>query len=67
MDGYTVTRNLKALQNHPIVVLLSIHHDSYSKERGFEAGCDAFVEKEMGWSGLLAVLKNALAEKGSKK
>jgi len=67
MDGYIVTRQLKALPNPPIVVLLSIHHDSYSKERGFEAGCDAFVEKEMGWSGLLAVLKNVLAEKGSKE
>jgi len=67
MDGYAVTRKLKALPNPPIVVLLSIHHDAYSKERGGDAGCDAFVEKEMGWAGLLAVLKNVLAKKDSEE
>ena len=63
-DGFTVTRNLKALPKPPLVVLLSIHHDALSKRRGMEAGSDAFVEKGLGWPRLLAVLKKVLADSG---
>lgn len=61
-DGFTVTRQLKALPNPPLVVLLSIHNDELSKQRGDEAGCDAFVEKGLGWPKLLSTLKKILAD-----
>lgn len=59
-DGFSVTRQLKALPRPPLVVLLSIHSDELSKQRGVQAGCDAFVEKGLGWPGLLAVLQEVL-------
>jgi DNA-binding NarL/FixJ family response regulator len=59
-DGFSVTRQLKALPTPPLVVLLSIHSDDLSKHRGAQAGCDAFVEKGMGWPNLLAVLQEML-------
>ncbi len=60
MDGFRVTRQLKALPRPPLVVLLSIHNDDLSRERGKAAGCDAFVEKGLGWPGLLAALQKVL-------
>jgi DNA-binding NarL/FixJ family response regulator len=62
-DGFNVTRQLKALPRPPLVVLLSIHSDEVSKQRGVQAGCDAFVEKGLGWPGLLAVLQTILNER----
>jgi NarL family two-component system response regulator LiaR len=59
-DGFHVTRQLKALPRPPLVVLLSIHSDDLSKQRGIQAGCDAFVEKGLGWPSLLAVLQKTL-------
>jgi DNA-binding NarL/FixJ family response regulator len=59
-DGFHVTRALKALPRPPLVVLLSIHSDDLSKQRGAEAGCDAFVEKGLGWPRLLSVLQEVL-------
>jgi CheY-like chemotaxis protein len=59
-DGFNVTRQLKALPRPPLVVLLSIHSDDLSRQRGVQAGCDAFVEKGLGWPGLLAVLQKIL-------
>jgi len=59
-DGFSVTRQLKALPHPPLVLLLSIHSDDLSKQQGMEAGCDAFVEKGAGWPGLLAVLQEVL-------
>jgi DNA-binding NarL/FixJ family response regulator len=64
-DGFNVTRQLKALPRPPLVVLLSIHSDELSKQRGLQAGCDAFVEKGLGWPKLLAVLQNVLGNKDS--
>ena len=60
IDGYHVTRELKALSRPPLVVLLSIHSDDVSRQRGLQAGCDAFVEKGLGWPGLLAALQEVL-------
>jgi DNA-binding NarL/FixJ family response regulator len=60
IDGFVVTRQLKALPRPPLVVLLSIHSDDLSRQRGAQAGCDAFVEKGLGWPGLLAVLQEVL-------
>ena len=59
-DGFSVTRQLKSLARPPRVVLLSIHSDELSRQRGIEAGCDAFVEKGLGWPGLLSVLQKVL-------
>jgi CheY-like chemotaxis protein len=59
-DGFSVTRQLKALPRPPLVILLSIHSDDLSKQRGVHAGCDAFVEKGLGWPGLLTVLQKVL-------
>lgn len=59
-DGYSVARQLKAMPDPPLVVLLSVHGDPVSRHRGSEAGCNAFVEKSQGWATLLAVLKQTL-------
>ena len=61
-DGFTVTRQIKALSNPPLVVLLSVHGDAESKQRGAEAGCDAYVEKGAGWPRLLTVLHEVLGK-----
>ena len=65
MDGFVVTRQLKALPRPPLVVLLSIHSDDISRQRGAQAGCDAFVEKGLGWPGLLSVLQKVLTDRRS--
>lgn len=65
VDGFHVTRQLKAVSPSPIVILLSVHGDSQSRKRGFEAGCDAYVEKALGWPGLLSVIQNVLAGRNS--
>lgn len=62
-DGINVTRQLKALPRPPLVVLLSIHSDDLSRQRGMQAGCDAFVEKGLGWPDLLVVLQELLGGK----
>lgn len=62
-DGFFVTRQLKALPRPPLVVLLSIHSDDLSRQRGAQAGCDGFVEKGLGWPGLLSELQNVLKDR----
>jgi DNA-binding NarL/FixJ family response regulator len=64
-DGFAVTRRLKALPRPPLVVLLSIHSDDRSRQRGAQAGCDGFVEKGAGWPGLLAMLQKVLYDSSS--
>lgn len=63
MDGFTVTRQLKGEPNPSLVVLLSMHNDALYRKRGMDAGCDAYVGKEMGWNGLLMVLRKILVNK----
>ena len=60
-DGFDVTRQIKAMSDPPLVVLLSVHGDAESKQRGQEAGCDAYVEKGAGWPRLLQTLHEVLA------
>jgi two-component system response regulator DevR len=60
-NGFDVTRQIKAMANPPLVVLLSVHGDEPSRQRGAEAGCDAYVEKGSGWPRLLTVLHEVLA------
>ncbi len=57
MDGFFVTQELKKMSEPPLVLLLSIHGDIISKQRGVLAGCDVFVEKETSWPNLLAILQ----------
>jgi DNA-binding NarL/FixJ family response regulator len=61
LDGYAVTKQLKALPKPPVVILLSIHGDPLSRQRGAEAGSDAFVEKSGDWPRLLEEVRRALA------
>jgi len=61
-DGFAITRQLKAMPSPPRVVLLSVHGDEQSRQRGAEAGCDAFVEKASGWPRLLNVLQEVLGK-----
>ena len=60
-DGFAVTSQLKALPNPPRVVLLSVHGDDVFRQRGVDAGCDAYVEKGSGWPRLLQTLHEVLA------
>lgn len=60
MDGFSVTKLLKALPHPPIVVLLSIHGDATSQKRGVLAGCDAFLEKGMTWPKLLERIQKVI-------
>jgi DNA-binding NarL/FixJ family response regulator len=60
-DGFNVTRQIKAMSGPPIVVLLSVHGDAESRQRGTDAGCDAYVEKGAGWPRLLQTLHEVLA------
>jgi two-component system OmpR family response regulator len=61
-DGFAVTRRLKELEKSPLVILLSVHGDAVSRQRGVDAGCDAYVEKGAGWTQLLSVLRKVIAE-----
>ena len=64
-NGFDVTRQIKAILNPPLVVLLSVHGDTESKQRGAEAGCDAYVEKGAGWPRLIQTLHEVLAKRNS--
>jgi len=61
LDGFAVTRQIKTMPNPPRIVILSMHNDILSQKRGAEAGCDAFVGKEAGWTILLQVLEKVLS------
>ena len=63
MDGFTVTRHLKSQPDPSFVILLSMHNDMFYRKHGRDAGCDAYVGKEMGWNGLLSVLRKVLSDK----
>ena len=62
MDGFSVTRQLKAQRDPALIVMLTMHNDPIHRKRGMDSGCDAFVGKEMGWNELLAVVRKLLAD-----
>jgi DNA-binding NarL/FixJ family response regulator len=64
-DGFSVARQLKTLPSPPVVILLSIHGDPLSRQRGAEAGSDGFIEKSGDWTRLIPELRRALGERGS--
>ena len=45
MDGYTATRQIKALQPAPRVIILSMHNGPQALQRAQAAGADAYVMK----------------------
>jgi len=61
LDGYAVTYTLKRLSRPPIVVLLTVHSDQRSQQRGLQAGGDAFVPKSAGWAQLIVQIHEVLA------
>jgi DNA-binding NarL/FixJ family response regulator len=54
LNGFAVTRALKAGAHPPVVVFLTVHSDLVSRQRGAEAGGDGFAEKAAGWPALIA-------------
>jgi DNA-binding NarL/FixJ family response regulator len=60
MDGYAVARSLKSREDAPVVIFLSVHGDSLSRQRGAEAGGDGFAEKGTGWQSLLTQVRQSL-------
>jgi len=61
LDGFAVARQIKSMPDPPHIVMLSMHNDILSQKRGADAGCDAFVGKEAGWTILLQVLEKVLS------
>jgi DNA-binding response OmpR family regulator len=55
------------MPNPPIVVFLSVDNDVGAKQRGVEAGGDAFAAKVHGWDALLAQIRAALATRANRK
>jgi DNA-binding NarL/FixJ family response regulator len=45
LNGYAVTRALKAAVHPPAVVFLTVHSDPVLRQRGVEAGGGGFAEK----------------------
>lgn len=62
LNGFAVTRLLKGLPYPPIVILLSVHGDTLSRQRGIEAGGDGFIEKGTDWPKVIEQIRQALAE-----
>ena len=65
LDGYAVTHTLKASARPPVVVLLTVHSDSLSRQRAQDAGSDGFAEKGAGWPALITEVRRALRARGS--
>lgn len=63
LDGYAVTRALKALPDSPIVILLTIYADDASRQQSIAAGSDGFVEKSAGWPALIDHLRRLLVSR----
>jgi DNA-binding NarL/FixJ family response regulator len=61
LDGYAVTRALKASVHPPVIIFLTVHSDLLSRRRAAEAGSDGFAEKGAGWPALIAEVRRALA------
>lgn len=64
-DGYTIARQLKAMPHPPAIVFLTVHSDSLSRWRAFEAGGDGFAEKGRGWLSLIDQIHLALASRSA--
>jgi DNA-binding NarL/FixJ family response regulator len=61
LNGYDVARTLKRASQPPLVIFISVHADSASRQQALAAGGDGFVEKGLGWLALIAQIR-ALVE-----
>jgi DNA-binding NarL/FixJ family response regulator len=61
LDGYAVARSLKQFPTPPLIIFLTVHSDPAARQRSFEAGGDAFIEKGAGWPALIAQIRRSLA------
>jgi DNA-binding NarL/FixJ family response regulator len=64
LDGYAVTRAVKALAHPPIIIFLTVHSDPLSRRWAAEAGGDGFAEKEAGWPALITEVRHTLRARG---
>lgn len=64
MDGWTVTRNIKANPNLKAipVIALTAHAMVGDRERALEAGCDDYITKPINLTDLIAKLSQYLKE-----
>ena len=60
LDGYTVSRALKALPRPPAVIFLTVHDKPEFRDRGIAAGGDSFVVKGAGWQTLITQIRRVL-------
>ncbi|MBC8139609.1 MAG: response regulator transcription factor [Fibrella sp.] len=63
LDGFAVARALKNSFHAPIIIFLSIHNTPRFRQEAVEAGGDAFVEKSLGWSVLIAHIRKTIARR----
>jgi DNA-binding NarL/FixJ family response regulator len=64
LDGYAVTRVVKALAHPPIIVFLTVHSDPLSRRWTADAGGDDFAEKEAEWRALITEVRRTLRARG---
>jgi DNA-binding NarL/FixJ family response regulator len=60
MDGIAATEALQLLSPQSVVVLLTIHDNSRTREKAREAGAAALVAKQAGDAALLAAIRQAV-------
>jgi DNA-binding NarL/FixJ family response regulator len=65
LDGLEATRQIKAAQPAPRVIILTIHTDLDTQQRAREAGADDFVVKGASYQILLNAILNRDAENQS--
>jgi DNA-binding NarL/FixJ family response regulator len=67
LDGYGVARALKSMPNPPVVIFLSVDNGAEARQRGVEAGGDAFAAKAQGWEALLTQIRAAFMTRAQGK
>lgn len=63
LNGYSVARRLKRFLRPPVVIFLTVHCGPAARQRGLEAGGDAFVEKGTGWPELIGQVRYLLTNR----
>ncbi len=65
MNGFEVTRRIKAQPNPPQVIVLTSHDLAHYRTAAEAAGADSFVSKADFGTQLLPLIDNVLAERGT--
>jgi DNA-binding NarL/FixJ family response regulator len=60
MDGIAATEAVQLLSPQSVVILLTIHDNSRTREKAREAGAAALVAKQAGDAALLAAIRQAV-------